>query len=157
MTDRPNLLFIIADQLRADFLGCYGASFVKTPHIDALAAAGCALCTRLFHLAHLRPGARLFADGHELDAQWRARQQRVAAPRPRRLWHSHLARNAQQRRLLHSGHRQNALLPVGLVTTGYNIVSLPKTNAGFTFATTIITFCAPTTNANIMATNMKAI
>jgi arylsulfatase len=37
---RPNLLFIIADQLRADFLGCYGASFVNTPHIDALAAQG---------------------------------------------------------------------------------------------------------------------
>lgn len=40
MTNRPNLLFIIADQLRADFLGCYGANFVKTPHIDALAAQG---------------------------------------------------------------------------------------------------------------------
>jgi arylsulfatase A-like enzyme len=40
MIDRPNLLFIIADQLRADFLGCYGASFVKTPNIDTLAAQG---------------------------------------------------------------------------------------------------------------------
>ena len=40
MTTRPNLLFIIADQLRADFLGCYGADFVKTPNIDALAAQG---------------------------------------------------------------------------------------------------------------------
>lgn len=38
--NRPNLLFIIADQLRADFLGCYGASFVKTPNIDKLAAQG---------------------------------------------------------------------------------------------------------------------
>ena len=40
MANRPNLLFIIADQLRADFLGCYGADFVKTPHIDALASQG---------------------------------------------------------------------------------------------------------------------
>ena len=40
MTNRPNLLFIIADQLRPDFLGCYGADFAKTPHIDALAAQG---------------------------------------------------------------------------------------------------------------------
>jgi arylsulfatase len=40
MGNRPNLLFIIADQLRADFLGCYGANFVKTPNIDALAAQG---------------------------------------------------------------------------------------------------------------------
>lgn len=40
MANRPNLLFIIADQLRADFLGCYGAAFVKTPNIDRLAAEG---------------------------------------------------------------------------------------------------------------------
>ena len=40
MTNRPNLLFIIADQLRADFVGCYRAAYVKTPHIDALAAQG---------------------------------------------------------------------------------------------------------------------
>ncbi|MEM7538688.1 MAG: hypothetical protein AAF639_41375 [Chloroflexota bacterium] len=33
-TTRPNLLFIMADQLRADFLGCYGADFVETPNID---------------------------------------------------------------------------------------------------------------------------
>ncbi|MEM7129297.1 MAG: sulfatase-like hydrolase/transferase [Chloroflexota bacterium] len=39
-TDRPNLLFIIADQLRADFLGCYGADFVETPNIDSLATQG---------------------------------------------------------------------------------------------------------------------
>lgn len=40
MSDRPNLLFIMPDQLRADFLSCYGAGFVQTPHIDALAADG---------------------------------------------------------------------------------------------------------------------
>ena len=40
MRDRPNLLFIMADQLRADFLGCYGADFIETPHIDALASRG---------------------------------------------------------------------------------------------------------------------
>ena len=40
MSDRPNIVFIIADQLRHDFLGCYGADFVNTPHIDALAARG---------------------------------------------------------------------------------------------------------------------
>ena len=38
--DRPNLVFILADQLRADFLGCYGADYVKTPNIDALDAHG---------------------------------------------------------------------------------------------------------------------
>ncbi len=37
---RPNLLFIMPDQLRADFLSCYGADFINTPHIDSLADEG---------------------------------------------------------------------------------------------------------------------
>ncbi len=37
---RPNFLFLIADQLRADHLGIYGNPIVKTPHIDALATNG---------------------------------------------------------------------------------------------------------------------
>lgn len=40
MSGRPNLIFLMPDQLRADFLGCYGADFVQTPHIDRLAAEG---------------------------------------------------------------------------------------------------------------------
>ncbi len=35
-----NILFIMCDQLRADYLGCYGHPFLKTPNIDALAAQG---------------------------------------------------------------------------------------------------------------------
>ncbi|MCT8158682.1 sulfatase [Pseudoruegeria sp. SHC-113] len=38
--DRPNILFLMPDQLRADFLGCYGADFARTPVLDALAARG---------------------------------------------------------------------------------------------------------------------
>ena len=37
---KPNLLFLMPDQLRHDFLSCYGASFIDTPHIDSLAAEG---------------------------------------------------------------------------------------------------------------------
>jgi arylsulfatase A-like enzyme len=37
---RPNVLFIICDQLRADHLGYAGNPVVQTPHIDALAAGG---------------------------------------------------------------------------------------------------------------------
>ena len=37
---RPNVLFILCDDLRPDALGCYGSKHVKTPHIDRLAAAG---------------------------------------------------------------------------------------------------------------------
>jgi len=37
---RPNIVFIMPDQLRADFLSCYGAPFINTPHIDGLAQQG---------------------------------------------------------------------------------------------------------------------
>ena len=37
---RPNVILVIADQLRRAALGCYGDPNVSTPHIDALAGAG---------------------------------------------------------------------------------------------------------------------
>ena len=37
---RPNVLFILCDDLRPDAVGCYGSKHVKTPHIDRLAAGG---------------------------------------------------------------------------------------------------------------------
>ena len=37
---RPNILFIFADQLRAQSVGCYGNPEVKTPHLDKLASEG---------------------------------------------------------------------------------------------------------------------
>ena len=40
MMAKPNLLFIMPDQLRADFLSCYGAGFIETPHIDSLCDQG---------------------------------------------------------------------------------------------------------------------
>ena len=40
MTQPRNILFIMADQLRYDYLGCTGHPTIKTPNIDALAARG---------------------------------------------------------------------------------------------------------------------
>ncbi|MDN3522011.1 sulfatase-like hydrolase/transferase [Halomonas ramblicola] len=40
MSRHPNLLFTMADQLRADYLGCNGHPTLRTPHIDALAQRG---------------------------------------------------------------------------------------------------------------------
>ena len=40
MGERPNFLFIITDQQRADHLGCYGNTVLRTPNVDALAARG---------------------------------------------------------------------------------------------------------------------
>jgi len=46
---RPNFIFFITDQHRADWLGCSGHPIVKTPNIDSIAANG----TRFdnFHVA----------------------------------------------------------------------------------------------------------
>lgn len=33
-----NVIWIVSDTLRADYLGCYGSTWVKTPNLDALAA-----------------------------------------------------------------------------------------------------------------------
>ena len=37
---RPNIIFFLSDDQRADFLGCAGHPFLQTPAIDALAADG---------------------------------------------------------------------------------------------------------------------
>src|ERR1700676_3771879 len=40
MSDRPNLLILMADQLTAAALRAYGGRTARTPHIDALADQG---------------------------------------------------------------------------------------------------------------------
>ncbi|MHC4995062.1 MAG: sulfatase-like hydrolase/transferase, partial [Planctomycetota bacterium] len=49
--DRPNIVLINADDLGYGDLGCYGATKVRTPHIDRLAREG-----------------RRFTDGHSTSA-----------------------------------------------------------------------------------------
>ena len=38
--ERPNIIFIMVDDLGPEWIGCYGGRELKTPHIDALAAGG---------------------------------------------------------------------------------------------------------------------
>ncbi|MHA1194162.1 MAG: sulfatase family protein [Promethearchaeota archaeon] len=38
MGEKMNVLFIITDAQRADHLGCYGNSIIKTPNLDRLAS-----------------------------------------------------------------------------------------------------------------------
>jgi len=40
MSQQPSFILFIADQLRADNLGCYGHPLARTPHIDAIAVDG---------------------------------------------------------------------------------------------------------------------
>src|SRR5205085_1146018 len=39
-TERPNILFLIADQIREDALGVSGNQWIKTPNLDRLARGG---------------------------------------------------------------------------------------------------------------------
>lgn len=43
MTKRPNILFVLADQVRAASLPLYGETQIETPHIDRLAREGCTM------------------------------------------------------------------------------------------------------------------
>jgi arylsulfatase A len=38
--DRPNIVFVLADDVGREVLGCYGGSSYRTPNLDRLAATG---------------------------------------------------------------------------------------------------------------------
>ena len=40
MADRPNIVFVFADQLRYTALACNGNQVVRTPHLDQMAREG---------------------------------------------------------------------------------------------------------------------
>ncbi|MBS0241919.1 MAG: alkaline phosphatase family protein [Proteobacteria bacterium] len=58
MAAKPNILFIMADQLRHDYLGCGGHPTIKTPNIDRLAAKG-VLFSRAFVQSPVCGGSRM--------------------------------------------------------------------------------------------------
>ena len=37
---KPNIIFILCDDMGYGDLGCYGQPFIRTPHIDAMASEG---------------------------------------------------------------------------------------------------------------------
>ena len=74
MPERPNVLFILADQLRAASLPLYGEGQIETPAIDRLAAAGshftnaiatCPVCTP--HRSMLLTGRHPQTTGHVIN------------------------------------------------------------------------------------------
>jgi len=48
--EKPNILFIMVDDLGKEWISCYGAESIRTPNIDALAAGG-----MKFHNAYSMP------------------------------------------------------------------------------------------------------
>ncbi|NWK57476.1 arylsulfatase [Verrucomicrobiaceae bacterium N1E253] len=85
--DKPNIVFILADDLGYSELGCYGQKKIKTPHVDKLAKEGmrftqhytgapvcaparCVLLTGK-HLAHAEiRGNRDSGNGQRFPGQW---------------------------------------------------------------------------------------
>jgi arylsulfatase A len=60
--DKPNVIFILADDLGIGNVGCYGADNYKTPEIDKLAARGTRF-THCFTAALCGPSRALIMTG----------------------------------------------------------------------------------------------
>lgn len=58
---RPNLLFIMADQLRYDALGCAGRFSISTPNLDRLASEGAFFSKAYTPIPVLRSGPAILA------------------------------------------------------------------------------------------------
>ena len=78
-TERPNILFILADQLRRTGLGCYGNPDVSTPVIDRLCREGLQFPQRL-GLPGLRALPRHHPDRPLSAPAWRGGQRGSLLP-----------------------------------------------------------------------------
>lgn len=61
---RPSILWITMDDARADTLGCYGRSWVRTPHMDAVANAGVRFETAVVQNPVCVPSRHSMKSGH---------------------------------------------------------------------------------------------
>ena len=65
---RPNILFITLDQFRADAMSCAGHPLVRTPNLDALAAAGVRFARHYSQAAPCAPGrAALYTGTYQMN------------------------------------------------------------------------------------------
>ena len=70
LPDRPNILFLLADDQRPDTIGAWGNPHVRTPHLDRLAAEGFSLtgvhCHGSIHGAVCIPSRAMLMSGRSL-------------------------------------------------------------------------------------------
>ncbi|HEY2677782.1 MAG TPA: sulfatase-like hydrolase/transferase, partial [Steroidobacteraceae bacterium] len=68
MSNRPNFLILMADQLTARALPAYGNRVAKTPHIDSLAAAGVVFDSFYCNSPLCAPSRFSFLSGRQVSA-----------------------------------------------------------------------------------------
>jgi len=91
---RPNILFIISDDLTATALSCYGNTLCKTPNIDRLAAQGTRFTRALCQGTYCGPSRASFMSGYYPNATGVLG---YTSPRPaigeRATWSQHFKNN----------------------------------------------------------------
>src|SRR6187399_3770007 len=75
--EKPNIVFILADDIGYGDLGCYGAKLVKTPMLDKLAARGCRFTDAHSPASTCTPTRRAFLTG---TYSWRQQPGSSIAP-----------------------------------------------------------------------------
>ena len=62
MTNKPNIVYLLADQIRACSLSVYGDTQIETPHIDRLAQEGTVFSNAIATAPVCTPYRYLLAD-----------------------------------------------------------------------------------------------
>lgn len=69
-TQRPNIVFVFADQMRASALGCEGIESVMTPNLDVFAEQGTRFCRAISNTPICGPARASIMSGlHVLSHQ----------------------------------------------------------------------------------------
>ncbi|HCQ80848.1 MAG TPA: iduronate-2-sulfatase, partial [Verrucomicrobiales bacterium] len=106
--ERPNVLFIISDDLTATALSCYGNTVCKTPNIDRLASQGTRFTKAYCQGTYCGPSRASFMSGYYPHA---IKMLGYGSPRPaigeRATWAQHFKNNgyhtARVSKIFHMG------------------------------------------------------
>ena len=63
-SQRPNILWIMMDDGRADAVGCYGKSWAKTPNMDSIASQGVRFESAIVQNPVCVPSRKSMKSGH---------------------------------------------------------------------------------------------